>query len=105
MLTCSHESCHYFLDLDGSAGYPAGTEGNYPINPFMGGWIIMGIVAASMSTADGAIIAMGTVFSHNLIRKLGGAFQEEKNLLKICRLSTALWASVGCAIASTKPNE
>jgi len=105
MLTCSAEECHPFLDLDGSAGYPPGTEGNYPINAFMGGWIIMGIVAASMSTADGAIIAMGTVFSHNVIRKLGGAWDEEKNLLKICRLSTLLWAIVACLIAGTKPNE
>ena len=30
---------------------------------------LLGIVAASMSTADGAIVALGTVFSHNLLRK------------------------------------
>jgi Na+/proline symporter len=105
MLTCSDESCHPFLDLDGSAGYPPGTEGNYPISAFMGGWIIMGIVAASMSTADGAIIAMGTVFSHNIMRKAGGALAEEKNLLTMARVSTLLWAIVACLIASTKPNE
>jgi hypothetical protein len=105
MLTCSHEDCHPFLDLDGTAGYAPGTEGNYPVSAFMGGWIIMGIVAASMSTADGAIIAMGTVFSHNLLRKFGGALAEEKNLLTIARVSTLLWAIVAAAIASTKPNE
>lgn len=31
----------------------------------LGGWAMIGIVAASMSTCDGAILAMGTVFSHN----------------------------------------
>eukprot|EP00746_Dinoflagellata_sp_MGD_P134621 gnl/MRDRNA2_/MRDRNA2_68479_c0_seq1.p1 gnl/MRDRNA2_/MRDRNA2_68479_c0~~gnl/MRDRNA2_/MRDRNA2_68479_c0_seq1.p1 ORF type:complete len:868 (-),score=136.05 gnl/MRDRNA2_/MRDRNA2_68479_c0_seq1:480-3083(-) len=105
MLTCSHESCHPFLDLDGSAGYPPGTEGNYPINGFMGGWIIMGIVAASMSTADGSIIAMGTVFSHNMLRKFGGSFSEEKNLLNMARASTLLWSIVSALIAATKPLE
>ena len=29
--------------------------------PFLGAWCLIGIVAASMSTADGAILAMGTV--------------------------------------------
>jgi Na+/proline symporter len=105
MLTCSHESCHPFLDLDGSAGYPPGTEANYPMNAFIGGWILMGIIAASMSTADGAIVAMGTVFSHNLMRKLGGAFGDEKNLLNMARVSTLLWATVACIIATTKPNQ
>lgn len=27
---------------------------------FLGGWCLIGIIAASMSTADGAILAMGT---------------------------------------------
>jgi Na+/proline symporter len=30
--------------------------------PVLGGWCLVGIIAASMSTADGAILAMGTVF-------------------------------------------
>jgi Na+/proline symporter len=105
MLTCSHDDCHPFLDLDGSAGYSPGTEANYPINKFIGGWMLMGIIAASMSTADGAIVAMGTVFSHNLIRKFGGALSRDTNLLLLARLSTLLWAAVACAIATTKPNE
>jgi len=65
----------------------------------------MGIVAASMSTADGAIVAMGTVFSNNLLRKIGGWFAEDANLLKAARASTLLWAFVATCIAATKPNE
>mmetsp|Transcript_71807 Transcript_71807/g.131466 ORF Transcript_71807/g.131466 Transcript_71807/m.131466 type:complete len:897 (-) Transcript_71807:51-2741(-) len=105
MLTCTKDDCHYFLDFDGSAGYSPGTEGYYPMNGFIGAWVILGIVAASMSTADGAIVAMGTVFSHNLLRKLGGKFTDNKNLLNITRLSTLLWAIVAAIIASTKPNQ
>lgn len=31
-------------------------------NPVLGAWCLIGIVAASMSTADGAMLAMGTVW-------------------------------------------
>ena len=34
---------------------------------FLGGWCLLGIVGASMSTSDGAILAMGTVFCHNVL--------------------------------------
>ena len=37
---------------------------------FIGGWALVGIVAASMSTCDGAILAISTVASHNLLRRL-----------------------------------
>jgi len=75
------------------------------MNGFIGGWIIMSIIAASMSTADGAIVAMGTVLSHNLLRKFGGIFNSEWNLLLMARWCTLLWAIVACIIASTRPNE
>lgn len=38
--------------------------------PFLGGWCLIGIVAACMSTASGAILAMGSVVSNNLVREL-----------------------------------
>ena len=44
---------------------------------FLGGWGLLGIVAASMSTSDGAILALGTVFSHNIMRHVA-PFSEEK---------------------------
>jgi len=106
MLTCSKEDCHYFIDIDGSAGYSAGEEGNYPINGFIGGWMLMAIVAASMSTADGAVVAMGTVFAHNLLRQIPHpVFQDDKNLLNVSRVSTLVWSIISSCIAVTRPNE
>ncbi|CAN0505319.1 unnamed protein product, partial [Discosporangium mesarthrocarpum] len=37
---------------------------------WLGCWILIGITAASMSTSDGAILAIGTVLSHNVARKV-----------------------------------
>jgi hypothetical protein len=106
MLTCSKPECHLFMDFDGSAGYGAGNEDNYPVNAGLGTWYLLGIVAASMSTADGAIVALGTVFSHNLLRKTGKISEDGKlNLLNCARLSTLLFAIVAGLIAMTKPNE
>mmetsp|Transcript_86510 Transcript_86510/g.253219 ORF Transcript_86510/g.253219 Transcript_86510/m.253219 type:complete len:919 (-) Transcript_86510:3-2759(-) len=103
MLTCTKPECHFFADYDGSAGYAAGTEGTYPISGFIGSWYLLGIVAASMSTADGAIVALGTVFSHNLLRKTGRV--SSTNLLHFARASTLLFSIIAGLIAMTKPNE
>ena len=81
------------------------SEGNFPMNPFIGGWVLLAIVAASMSTGDGAILAMSTVLGHNLMRKIPYApLQDEANLLLIVRLSTILWAVIGGVIAGTSPD-
>eukprot|EP00934_Nitzschia_sp_Nitz4_P005955 Nitzschia sp. Nitz4//scaffold243_size29414//16856//19408//NITZ4_008060-RA/size29414-augustus-gene-0.13-mRNA-1//-1//CDS//3329543843//5945//frame0 len=59
--------------------------------PFLGGWCLFGIVAASMSTADGAILAMGTVFSHNVVRQLDSFVPNlvtAENLLTVTRCAT-----------------
>ena len=50
-------------------------------NPFLGAWCLIGIVAASMSTADGAILAMGTVWSHNITRQLDKCESVETDFL------------------------
>jgi Na+/proline symporter len=58
---------------------------------FIGAWCLFGIVAASMSTADGAILAMGTVFSHNVVRQFDDIFPNlitNDNLLMMARFST-----------------
>ena len=65
---------------------------------FLGAWGLIGIVAASMSTSDGAILAMGTVFSHNILRNVGN-FISEKNLLMIARFSTVPFALIATLIA------
>ena len=69
-LSASDGVSHQVLDFDGSYGLGVLTDGYFPMNPFIGGWVLLAIVAASMSTGDGAILAMSTVWSHNLCRKL-----------------------------------
>jgi hypothetical protein len=56
-----------------------------------------------MSTADGAILAMGTVFSHNLMRLLDVKFPNlitSKNLLLMARLSTIPFTVASALIGS-----
>jgi Na+/proline symporter len=102
--TCTKPDCHYFFDFDGSAGLGALQDGFFPMNAFIGGWVLIGIVCASLSTADGAILAMATVFSHNLLRKMPCEyFKKDKNLLVTTRLTTILWACIAAAIASSAP--
>lgn len=71
--------------------------------PVIGAWCLIGIVAASMSTADGAILAMGTVASHNLVRLLDGKWPNlvtSKNLLMVARLSTIPFTVASTCIAA-----
>jgi hypothetical protein len=71
----------------------------HDVPPFIGGWCMLGIVTASMSTADGAILAMGTVFAHNIVRQLDvwrPDLISAKNLLMMTRLAT-----IPLSIAST----
>lgn len=70
---------------------------------FLGAWGLVGIVAASMSTADGAILAMGTVFSHNVLRQLDSFIPgliTSENLLLAARVSTVPFTIVSACIAS-----
>lgn len=74
---------------------------------FLGGWCLIGIVAASMSTCDGAILAMGTVFSHNIMRNLGAFLPfvssnliTEENLLTMARVVSVPLAVISALIAS-----
>ena len=70
--------------------------------PILGCWCLFGIVAASMSTADGAILAMGTVFSHNLMRQLEFVLPNlvtDGTLLNLARASTgALHSKNACIL-------
>ena len=104
---CLQERCHYFFDFDGSAPGGPGALGEdyYPMSPFIGGWVLIAIVAASMSTGDGAILAMSTVFSHNLLAKLPIEYlRSKKNLLTVTRLTTVLWAAAAGGVASGAPD-
>lgn len=88
--------------------YETGEVENYPMSAFIGGWLLVAIVAASMSTGDGAILAMGTVWSHNVLRKLKSILPEgtgDEQLLKIARISSFFFAAIAAAIASAKPDK
>jgi len=75
--------------------------------PFLGGWCLIGIVAASMSTCDGAILAMGTVFSHNIMRNsrhflpcVKTSFVTESNLLLMARVVSVPLTCISALIAA-----
>jgi hypothetical protein len=66
---------------------------------FIGGWTLITIIAASMSTSDGAILALSTVLSHNIFRKLPIGITES-NLLRAAQMA-ALPITIGaCVLAA-----
>ena len=74
---------------------------------FLGAWCLVGIVAASMSTCDGAILAMGTVFSHNVIRNVGSIFPSvgnniinDDNLLTVARIASVPFTVISALVAA-----
>jgi hypothetical protein len=88
--------------------YETGEVANFPMSGFIGGWLLVAIVAASMSTGDGAILAMGTVWSHNVLRKMKSMLPQgagDAQLLKIARISSFFFAAIAAAIASAKPDK
>lgn len=73
------------------------------VNHFLGAWCCVGIIAASMSTANGAILAMGTVMSHNVFRQLDAWFPTlitPDNLLNAARLTTIPFTVCSASIAA-----
>jgi len=103
-LTCSDPTCHGFTDYlgDSGLGHDPGWMGNFPMPGFLGGWMLLAIIAASMSTGDGAILAMGTVLGHNIVSKFG---VPKDKLLTTTRISTLFWALVSGGIASAVPGQ
>jgi hypothetical protein len=74
---------------------------------FLGGWCLVGIIAASMSTADGAILAMGTVMSHNVMRQFEGYFPNlvtPETLLTLARTTTLPFTIISTMIAAFYKN-
>jgi len=107
LLTCFDETCHQFTDFLGDSGLPdtfPGYVGNFPMNKIIGGWVLLAIIAASMSTGDGAILAMGTVLGNNILSKFGMTSTPAK-LLMVTRASTLFWAVISAGIASGVPGK
>ncbi|CAN0076985.1 unnamed protein product, partial [Pylaiella littoralis] len=70
---------------------------------FLGAWVLIGMFAASMSTSDGAILAISTVLSHDIARKAipGGERLADSTLLKVVRGSTIPVTLIASIVAST----
>jgi len=69
---------------------------------WIGGWCLIGIIAAAMSTADGAILAMGTVFSHNVMRQFNHCspgLVTRDNLLHLSRVATLPFVLIAGSVA------
>ena len=106
--TFTADTCSGILDLPQCAAWsPDSNAFLYLLTQqapqFLGGWCLIGIVAASMSTSDGAILALGTVFSHNIVRVTSGIMGmknviNDSNLLMIARISTVPFALIAMAI-------
>lgn len=70
---------------------------------WLGAWCLIGIIAASMSTADGAILAMGTVMAHNVLRQFDAWFPSlvtPDNLLLMARITTIPVTLIAAILAS-----
>lgn len=106
------DSCHVGLGLPTCAMWMPDADAFIKLlvneaPPFLGGWCLIGIVAASMSTCDGAILAMGTVFSHNIMRNLGAFLPfisneivTDQNLLTMARVISVPFTIAAALIAS-----
>uniref|UniRef100_A0A7S2VEF1 Solute carrier family 5 member 8 n=1 Tax=Entomoneis paludosa TaxID=265537 RepID=A0A7S2VEF1_9STRA len=69
----------------------------------LGAWCLIGIISASMSTADGAILAMGTVMSHNVVRQFDAwipGLVTPDNLLLMARITTIPMTMVSAFLGS-----
>ncbi|KAG2494142.1 hypothetical protein HYH03_007778 [Edaphochlamys debaryana] len=66
---------------------------------FIGAWAMVAMVTASISTADGAILATSTVAAHNLWRKVPRIGSHESNLLLVARLFIIPMTLLACMTA------
>lgn len=75
----------------------------HDIPPFLGGWCLIGLVAATMSTSDGAVLALVTVVSNNLLRHFNRWFPKlvtPNNLLLMARAVSLPLTMTSTAIAA-----
>eukprot|EP00951_Prasinocladus_malaysianus_P011216 scaffold82713_cov43-Prasinocladus_malaysianus.AAC.3 len=98
------DTCSAILDLPQCAAWVPDDSAvikllTHEAPPFVGAWCLIAIVAASMSTADGAILALGTVGAHNLARKFP-CHISDKNLLHVARLAAIPFTLISCLMAS-----
>ncbi|KAG2422590.1 hypothetical protein HXX76_015918 [Chlamydomonas incerta] len=65
----------------------------------IGAWAMIAMVAASVSTADGAILATSTVMAHNIWRKVPRIGATDRNLLWVARIVILPMTLLACTVA------
>ncbi|CAM9703548.1 unnamed protein product [Ascophyllum nodosum] len=106
------DTCSRFLDLPACAAWEPDDTAFLKLTTtqqmptWLGCWVLIGIVAASMSTSDGAILAISTVLSHNIARKAfpGGSAFSDQTLLFVVRVAVVPVTMVACIVASLYNN-
>jgi Na+/proline symporter len=96
------DTCSKILDLPQCAMWKPDTDAflkllTHQVPGWLGGWCLIGIVAASMSTCDGAILAIATVSSHNIWRKIK---DDPSKLLTVTRVATVPTTIIAALIAA-----
>ena len=72
--------------------------------PYLVGLMVMiGVVGASMSTCNGAILATSAVVSHNIIQRWSGASFDDRKLLLLTRAVAVPMTVGGVAFAWVRP--
>ncbi|CAM9568961.1 unnamed protein product [Sphacelaria rigidula] len=102
------DTCSKFLDLSACAAWEPDPDAFFKLATkeqmptWVGCWVLIGITAASMSTSDGAILAISTVLSHNVARKAAPRGREfsDKTLLAIVRAVMIPITLIACIVAS-----
>jgi Na+/proline symporter len=73
------------------------------VPPVIGAWCLLGIIAASMSTVDGLILAVGTVVSNNMFRQIE-VFRpnliNSDTIILVARMSTLPFTLISTSIAA-----
>lgn len=110
------DSCSRSIDFPTCARWKPDPKANlrlltHEAPNWLGGWTLIGIVAASMSTSDGAILAMSTVAAHNLFRRIPLFFPRvpenlvtQDNLLLLTRVFGLPCTVIAILIASFYEN-
>lgn len=58
------------------------------MNPWVGGLIMAGVLAAAVSTADSVLLLAGTTLTHDIVQKLSNRQYSSRTLLRIARVTT-----------------
>lgn len=58
------------------------------MNPWLGGLIMAGVLAAAISTADSVLLLAGTTLVHDIVQKIAANRYSSRTLLRMARLTT-----------------